>query len=310
MARRKAKAKKVVKQRKARPLSDIQSADQPTPEMRARYEYEFVPVHTEMNIRLGAAYRRVPLYVTMAKKADRFTFPELEAMRLYRSVFDRCERSPMSCALAGGGSFSRGLSPTSFFHATPGVVEAKRKLAFLERGLGHTLTTMRDLVLHDKSFSLIAMERFGSRTRSWIVEEPVLSKGAPVMVDGKPLMKAIHREDIVPRSGRDRALVSEEFRLGLRLLCQAVERLTNADVHEIWVHVRDDGSAIVHRATIAPNGTFRLWGKAAEVTLVLDQLLAANKDCLVFDTPQFARDALLEANDGLLDQLEPEELAV
>jgi len=303
------KAKRAPKKKKQEKI-DLSPPEQATPEMRARVEFDFGPVLDEMNVRIGAAYRRRPLYVTMAKKADRFTWEQLNAMRLYRSVFDRCERSPMGCALSVGSAGGRGLMPSSFIHASPGVVEAKRKLAMLERDLGASLSTLRSVILEDKSFSVIAMERFGCRTRSWIIiDEPVILKGRPAMADGKPITRAVHREDIVPRSGRDRAVIAKEFYSGLKLLTEAVDRMSEAGVHEVWVHVRDDGTAIIHRASLAPNGTFRMWGHPGIVETVLNRLLERNDDRLIFPTPEAARDALQEAADGALSQLEPDELA-
>lgn len=300
-------------QRGAQPkkrTADDQGAEQPTPEMLARVEFEYGPVKSEMGIQIGSAYRRRPLYLTMAKKSDRFTFDQLSALGLYRTVFDRCERSPFASCLAAQQGGGRGVGPASFIHASPAVVEAKRKLALLERGLGQTLHTMRDVVLHDKSFSAIAMERFGFRTRSWIrVDEPVLRNGKPVVLDGKPLLRAVHREDVVPRSGRDRERVADEFNRGLKLLTTAAARLAGADIDEIWVHPREDGTAIIHRASIAPTGLFRMWGPAQLVRNVVDALLEKNADRLVYDTPEKARDALVEADDGRLHRLDPEELA-
>lgn len=314
VSKRATKVKATSKAFKPRPVKakvvDDQGAEQPTPEMKARVEYEYGSVKTEMGMKIGAAYRRRPLYLTMAKKADRFTFDQLSALNLYRTVFDRCERSPFASCLAAQQGGGRGVGPASFIHASPAVVEAKRKLALLERGLGLTLQTMRDVVLHDKSFSAIAMERYGCRARSWIkVDEPVLRDGKPAMLDGKPLMRAAHREDVVPRSGRDRERVAEEFNRGVKLLTAAADRLAGADIDEIWVHPRDDGTAIIHRASIAPTGLFRMWGPSQLVRNVIDALLARNGDKLVYATPSAARDALVEADNGRLHRLDPEELA-
>lgn len=289
---------------------DDQGAAQPTPEMLARVEFEYGAVKTEMGVQIGSAYRRRPLYLTMARKSDRFTFDQISALGLYRTVFDRCERSPMASCLAAQQGGGRGVGPAGFIHASPAVVEAKRKLALLERGLGQTLGTMRDVILHDKSFSEIAMERYGFRTRNWIkVDEPVLRNGRPVVIDGKPLLRAVHREDIAPRSGRDREKVAQEFNRGVRLLTTAAARLAGADIDEVWVHPRDDGTAIIHRASIAPTGMFRMWGPSQLVRNVVDALLEKNADKLVYATPEAARDALVEADDGRLHRLDPEELA-
>lgn len=284
-------------------------AEKPTPEMMARVEFEFGPVKTEMNIQIGAAYRRRPLFMTMAlKQRDRFTIEQIGVMTEYRATFDRCERSPFASCLAekhGGG----GIGPASFIHASPAVVDAKRKLALIERGLGHSLLTMRDVVLHDRSFSEIALERFGGRRRSWIkTDEPVILNGKAVVIKGKPVLHGVHREDVVARSS-DRLRISDDFTAGLRLLETAVARLRGGEVDEMWVHPREDGTAIIHRASIAPNGLFRVWGPARTIEAVLDDLLAKHGDRLVFSSPTAARDALIAAAAGRLHQLQPEEVA-
>lgn len=304
------KAAKAQRGTQRKKVLDDQGAEQPTPEMMARVEFAYGAVKTEMGVQIGSAYRRRPLYLTMAQKAGRFTFDQISALGLYRTVFDRCERSPFASCLAAQHGGGRGVGPASFIHASPAVVEAKRKLALLERGLGRTLATMRDVVLHDRSFSEIAMERYGFRTRAWIkVDEPVLRNGRPVVVDGKPLLRAVHREDIAPRSGRDREKVAQEFNQGVQLLTTAAARLAGADIDEVWVHPRDDGTAIIHRASIAPTGLFRMWGPAQLVRNVVDALLEKNGDKLVYASPEAARDALVEADDGRLHRLDPEELA-
>jgi len=285
-------------------------AARPTAELMARVEFEYGPVKTEMNIQIGAAYRRQPLYLTMAKKAGRFTLDELAALAEYRGVFDRCDRSPCSSCLANPHGGRGTGAPSSFINASPAIVEARRKLALLESELGIYLGTMRAVVLEDKSFSAIAMERYGCRARSWIVvDEPVMRNGVPVVVDGKPVLRAAHREDVVPRSGRDREKVAIEFREGLKRLVLAADRLGRVDINELWVHVRSDGSATIRRASHAPNGTFRLWGRARTVDEVLDDLVRRYGDTLDFRSAEAARDVLDAIDGGRLKRLEPDELA-
>lgn len=284
--------------------------EQPTPEMQRRVSYQFGPVKTEMNVQIGSAYRRQPLYITMAKKDGRFSPDQFAALQEYRLIFDRSERSPFASCLANPQGRGRALGPASVIHASPAIVEAKRKLSLLERGLGLYLNTMRAVVLYDRSFSEIAIERFGSRRRSWIaVDQPVVRDGQPVKVDGKPIFHAVHREDIVPRSGRDRQKIADEFNRGLTLLTLASELLRGGSMAELWVHPRDDGSAIIHRAACAPNGLFRLWGPSGVVNQVVDDLLEANDDRLVFSSAIEARDTLLRIEDGRLHKLDPDELA-
>jgi len=305
--KRKAKTQALVPRKPASALND---ALQPTPEMQSRVEFEYGPVKTEMNIQIGSAYRRRPLYQTMASKDGRFTADEVSAMTLYRSVFDRCERSPFASCLASEQGGGRGLGPASFIHASPAIVEAKRKLALLESALGATLSTMRDVVLQDKPFTTIAMERFGFRARNWIlVSEPVLNAGEPAMLDGKPILRAVHREEMVPRSGRDRERVAAEFNAGIKLLADASRRLAGADIDELWVQPRADGTAVIHRASIAPNELYRLWGPTSLVARVLDDLIDKHGEKAVFPSPGEARAALVEADDNRLYRLDPDELA-
>lgn len=304
------KVTRSTKVKNAGKAADDGGAERPTEEMMGRVEYKYGPVKTEMNIQIGAAYRRSPLYLTMAKKG-RFTLDQLAALDEYRGVFDRCERSPCSSCLANphGG---RGTAPaSSFMTASPAIVEAKRKLALLERELGIYLGTMRAVVLEDKSFSAIAMERYGCRARSWIeVEKPLMRGGKQVLVNGKPQFRSAHREEIVPRSGRDREKIAREFEEGLKRLVLAADRLGRVDVNELWVHAREDGTATIRRASHAPNGAYRMWGRARVVDQVLDDLVAAHGGILVFPTVEAARAALDAADGERLRHLEPDELAV
>ncbi|WP_020486587.1 hypothetical protein [Sphingomonas melonis] len=287
-----------------------QGAQKPTPEMLARVEYEYGPVKTEMNVQIGAAYRRKPFYLTLAKTSSRFSAEELVALSEYRTVFDRCERSPVASCLAITEGTARSVSPAGIIHASPALVEAKRKLRMIEGELGIYLGTMRSVALDDKSFSVVAMERYGCRARSWIaVNDPVMRNGKQVVIDGVPQFRATHREDVVPRSGRDREKIAHEFQRGLQRLVLAIARFGRYDINEVWVQPRTDGAAAIHRASHAPNGTYRMWGGAPIIDRVLDDLVAAHGDGLIFATPELARTALEEADKGRLKRLEPEELA-
>lgn len=96
-------------------------------------------------------------------------------------------------------------------------------------------SVMREVMLHDRSFNEIAMDRYGFRTRAWIkIDEPVLRNGKPVLVQGKPLLQAVHHEDIAPRCGRDREKIGHEFNRGVRLLTTAAARLAGGDIDELW----------------------------------------------------------------------------
>ena len=133
--------------------------------------------------------------------------------------------------------------------------------------------------------------------------------GKQVVIDGVPQFRATHREDVVPRSGRDREKIAHEFQRGLQRLVLAIARFGRYDINEVWVQPRTDGAAAIHRASHAPNGTYRMWGGAPIIDRVLDDLVAAHGDGLIFATPELARTALEEADKGRLKRLEPEELA-
>jgi len=290
--------------------------EQPTEEQRRRVVYNRRDVRSEMGHPLGVAYHREPVFETMAKRPGAITADELSALRFYRAAFDRQERSPTKSCLdfnANGGGGSRDPA-SSVMNATPSIVEARRKVRLCEAALGKALSVMRAVALHDMSFSEIAIERYGHRPQNWIdVNVPVLIDGRQPIVDGKPLMKAEHREKIVPRSGRHRELVRQEFIAGLRLLVDRVRDLSSVQgIEEIWIEPRKD-CAIVHRGVCAPNGLYRLWGGSGQVDHVLAELRTLHGESLTFKTAEDAR-AVLEIAAGFdklranLHRLEPEEL--
>ncbi len=288
--------------------------DQPTAEQAGRVEYVRQQVRDEMGKQVGFAYRRRPLFETMAAgKANAITIDELAALRFYRTAFDRCDQSATkSCLNVGAGG--AGGSAKDLISATPAILEAKRKVALCEGALGGTLlTTMRAVVLDDRSFSEIAIERFGGRNQDWIiVDEPVLRAGKPLVENGKPVTKTVHRERIAPRSGRHRQIISDEFRMGLRALTERVRSLVSRPgIEELWIEPAGKGASI-RRGVCAPNGLYRRWGSSIHIDGVLAVLRDMHGETLSFASASGAQSAL-EAADvtagGHLAHLAGEDLA-
>ncbi|MBB4857183.1 hypothetical protein HNO88_000490 [Novosphingobium chloroacetimidivorans] len=283
----------------------------PTPEQSDRVNYQKTTHTDEMGAKVGFGYRREPWFETLNRaSANAITRDELLALRFYRAAFDRCERSPTKSCLnvgVGGGLRDPGSSIVS---STPAIVEARRKVRLCESVLGSWLVTVRAVALQDRSFSDIAIERFGGRKQDWIiVDEPVLKDGRPVKVGGKVLTAPVTREKIVPRSGRHRETIRQEFYAGLRLLTKQVRTLVSTPgIEEIWVEpgVR---SASIRRGVAAPNGLYRLWGNSDRIDDVLSRLRAKHGDGLDFATPADARTALDEADGGMLLRLSEQELS-
>lgn len=284
----------------------------PTPEQAARFQYQRGEVRNEAGQRLGTAYRRRPLFETMAATA-KIAPDEAAALRYYRGAFDRCERSATkSCLNITMGGGMRGM-PAELANATASMVEAKSRLRRCESVLGVNLATMRAVALEDRSFSDVAIERFGARRQSWIlVDEPVLQNGRRVVVDGKPQTRPVHREKIVPRSGRHREIVRAEFQAGLRALTDHVRAMTNmGGADELWVDLDGDGRATIVRGLCAPLGRYRWWGSRDNVSEVLYRI-RTSREGLTFTTAAAARAAVDDANEAggrRLTCLEPEELA-
>ena len=284
--------------------------DQPTPEQAARVRFDLQAVLTEMGQVVGRAYRRQPLYRTMAKQM-KISRDQLDALDFYRSAFDRSERSPtkscLNVGVGGSGKSSGDYTPVEF---TPSIAEARRKIALCERPLGALLGTMRAVVLEDLSFSEIAMARYGSRKRDWIdVDVPVMRDGKPLKIKGKVVKEARTVERLAPRSPRHREIIAQEFRDGLRILTIQHQLLeSRRSIEEIWVQPEIDGTATIHRGLSAPNGLYRLWGGSPLIARVLVELSERHGD-LAFPSPLAARVALDDAAAGRLIGLMDSELA-
>jgi hypothetical protein len=165
------------------------------------------------------------------------------------------------------------------------MLQARRHLIRIEAALGPTLATMRATVLHDQAFSEVAIERFGSREK-----------------DGR----------VLPRSGRHREAVRQEFLAGARQLAQTFYRMLNVKgVREIWVEP-EVGLSMIMVGACAPHRRYRLWGAKDHVAQVRESVLRTWGSDHVFATAELARDALDAANEergGILKRLEDHELA-
>lgn len=296
MSRKKQSKAKVRGGTKVKPIKATvaDTIERPTPEQERRVEFERRSVRSEMGQTIGVAYRRRPLFETMADQGGTIAPNELEALRYYRTSFDRAERSATkSCLNFGVGGRS---AFSDIANVSASMIDAKRRIAVCESVLGPYLPTMRAVVLEDRSFTDIAIERFGSRDQDWIV-------------DGQS------RTKIVPRSGRHREIVRQEFLAGMRRLQLRLARATNMlSVLELWVEP-EEGTARIMVGHAAPQCRYRLWGSSDLVAEVRDRIQRDHGVDMGFATPEAARCALDAANDasdrggGRLVELDPEELA-
>jgi hypothetical protein len=192
-----------------------QSADagvarvKPTPEQMRRAQYEPQSAKTHKGQVTSSAYRRRPLFETLAKGKSGIDADGLRALRFYRDRYEGTAKSLTRCALdiegRGGGD------P----HRLPPGLDADYIVKRCDAEMGAVADTMRAVALEDQSFSEVAIARFGSRTQSWIEQEKVRGRT-------KKGGKLRFVEKIVPKSGRHREIIRDEFLLGLERLKEAV----------------------------------------------------------------------------------------
>ncbi len=176
----------------------------PTPEQMAKAPYER---------RNSLTYRRQPLFETLAKTHGWISDDALRAMRMYREWFEASNKSLTRCSLdveGRGGGMPSGLPP---------IVGASFSLLLCQAAIGSIVDVFDKIVLEDKSFSDVAIERFGSRRQSWL-KQPT-AKGAK---QGK---RAKFVEKIVPKSGRHRETIAHEFQAGLKRLVEMIATLNS-----------------------------------------------------------------------------------
>jgi hypothetical protein len=296
----------------APPKKDDDKLVGPTPEQEQRGKFEKKAHTSEMGQRVGFGYRRLPLFETMATdQRHDISRDELSALRFYRTAHDRSDRSATrSCLAVGAGGGQRGSSEATVMSDVPSIVAARQKVRLCEQALGSTLATIRAVVLDDRSFSDIAMERYGTRKREGTIRQvPTMYRGKPLVIDGKPITRTVYSEKIQPRSGRHREIVRREFLLGLKLLADRVRSLVStAGDEEVWIQPGSAGARI-ERGACAPNGLYRMWGKSGAVDAVMRDLRTEHGDELAFATPEAAK-AALEAAGTNLSRLGEEELKV
>lgn len=190
----------------------------PTPEQRQKATFERSSSKTAHGQVNSVAYRRQPFFETLAKgRNSGVSLDALTAMRVYRERYEATATSLTKCALdiqgRGGGLPS----------CLPPGLDADYLVRHIETALGPLADTMRRIVLEDQCFSDVAIERFGSRVQSWIESEKQrgrTKKGA----------RMVFVEKIVPKSGRHREIIRDEFMAGLDRLVAAVRP-----------HIRTDG---------------------------------------------------------------------
>ena len=176
----------------------------PTPEQLRKgffVQQDVVDATPRGAITIGKAHRRHAKFELIKGLGTE----QIKALRAYRAAFDESERSEVRCALdirpGGGGGSDAALT------AIEARAFGKEALRTIESRLGGTVHTMRDVVLHDLSFSEVAMKRFGSREVDYIDV-------------GKGKRKPRSYVKLAPRSGRHREVIREEFFQGLQLLVE------------------------------------------------------------------------------------------
>jgi hypothetical protein len=181
----------------------------PTPEQMRKAKFVQEAGKTERGQVTSAAYRRQPLFETLAKGKSGIDEEGLRALRFYRDRYEAAAMSLTRCALDAEGR--GGGTPLCL----PPGLDADYIVKRCDAALGELVATMRAVALEDKSFSEVAIARFGSRKQSWLEQEKERGRT-------KKGGKMVFVEKIVPKSGRHREFIREEFSEGLARLIAAV----------------------------------------------------------------------------------------
>lgn len=185
----------------------------PTPEQMRGERFKRETTDTRHGQVVSIGYRREPLFETMAKTGV-IDAAGLKALRYYRNRHEETAHSLTRCALdvqTGGGGMP------SCLPAGAGLDYEVRRL---EAAIGAVVDTVRAVALEDQSFSEVAIARFGSRKQSWLESEK--SRGRT-----KKGGKLAFVEKLVPKSGRHREIVRDEFLLGLGRLIKVHAQITS-----------------------------------------------------------------------------------
>ena len=194
--------------RRRRDIVDVRTPPmEPTPEQRqrARYVNQDI-VETKAggkSITIGKAYRKQAKFEQIKGLGDE----QLKALRYYREAFDRSEASEVKCALDVRPRGSWGLSSQELWMERQ--AGARMRMKALEHGLGDAVHTLRQVALHDATFSELAISRYGSREVSKVIT-------------GKGRQKPRIVNEIVPKSGKHREAIRVEFFLAVARLVDNV----------------------------------------------------------------------------------------
>ncbi len=198
----------------------------PTPEQMQGGRFVKDTVKLDSGLVLTTSYRRQPLFETLAKGHSGIDHDQLLALRFYRERHEATAASLTRCALdvegRGGGS-GQGLPP---------ILDADTLVRRLEGAIGAVVDTMRAVALQDRSFSNVAITRFGSRKQTWLEMEKSRARRK-----GGGKMRFV--EKVVPISGRHREIIRDEFMLGLKRLTQAHRLVTSTAPRARQQAVRD-----------------------------------------------------------------------
>jgi hypothetical protein len=237
----------------------------PTLEQSQKAEYVRGSSTTNQGQVNSVAYRRKPLFETLAR-SGLIDFAGLSALRYYRDRYERADGSLVRCAL----DIQEGRrGPCS---AIPSGMSADFAVVACEAAVGSLVTTLRAVAIEDKSFSQVAIERFGSRKQSWIVQNGQRRRdrtGAPMVFE----------EKIVPKSGRHRDIISKEFTDAVRRLTAAHQKQTSTKADRRPLKVRSlivgpaeapapgerNAPPQVDPAFLDDAGRMRPWSEIAEI---------------------------------------------
>ena len=250
---------------------------------------------------VARTFRRQPLYVTLSKTSAELTREELAALDLYRETHDRADRSfTKSCLDLDSDGTPR--KPDAILHINNAVREAREVIMRLESAIGPLLDTLRAVALEDRTFSDVAMERFGSRVRDWLeVDAPVMMNGKQVVIDGKPQRHAVFVEQLAPKSGRHREIIREEYLQAVKMLAAAIrDRGRAGDAEGVWVSSLASGGAMIFRGVMGPKGACCLRGLPGAVVATFESLGRGLNGELEYPNFQTAKAALVAAAVGRL----------
>ena len=248
----------------------------PTPEQRAKADYARKGGKVEKGQVGEAAYTRQHLFEKLAKTHG-ISEEGLAALRFYRKAHEEQDASPTRCALndEGRGGGVPLCLPFSISGMMLEDLAGGTLVDALERGLGHTLTTMRAVALEDQSFSTIAIARFGSRVVPWIEQE----KARRTDRNG---VKRRYVDKIVPISGRHRQIIADEFQVGVERLIAAHQPYNStarrpmapkpvsavappSEAEIALLALVNDTTPAVDPAFLDDGGRFRQWAQVAEI---------------------------------------------